>query len=64
LQSNWATRQTTLQQLEDNGTPWSTHGAELTAYAAARAELTALGIPHTVASRAMPRENTIVIDKH
>ena len=45
LQGNWATRQTTLQQLEDNGTLWSTYGADPAAYAAARAELTALGIP-------------------
>ncbi|MPZ33585.1 MAG: hypothetical protein GEV13_21775 [Rhodospirillales bacterium] len=45
LQSNWATRQATLQQLEDNGTLWSTYGADPAAYAAARAELTALGIP-------------------
>jgi len=45
LQSNWATRQTALQQLEDNGTLWSTYGADPAAYAAARAELTALGIP-------------------
>ena len=59
LQSNWATRQTILQQLEDNGTPWSTYGAELTAYAAARTELTAL-----TALGTLPRESTIVIDKH
>ena len=45
LQGNWATRQTTLQQLEDNGTLWSTYGADPAAYAAAQAELTALGIP-------------------
>lgn len=45
LQGNWATRQTALQTLEDNGTLWSTYGADPTAYAAAQAELTALGIP-------------------
>ena len=44
LQGNWATRQTALQQLEDNGTLWSTYGADPAAYAAAQAELTALGI--------------------
>jgi hypothetical protein len=45
LQGDWATRQTTLQQLEGSGTLWSKYGADPTAYAAALTELAALGIP-------------------
>jgi len=32
LTSNWATRQTTLEQLKDNGTLWSTYGATTSDY--------------------------------
>ena len=36
LTSNWATRQTTLQELKDNGTLWSTYGATTSDYNNAR----------------------------
>ena len=46
LASNWATRQTTLQQLKDNGTLWSTYGATTGDYNNARAILSGHGTSH------------------
>lgn len=43
LETDWATRQTTLQQLESSGALWSTYGASSSDYAAARALLGAHG---------------------
>jgi hypothetical protein len=43
LTSNWATRQTTLQQLNDSGTLWSTYGAAAAEYTNARAILSGYG---------------------
>ena len=45
LTSDWATRQTTLQQLKDAGTLWSTFGASATDYANALATLSSMNIP-------------------
>jgi hypothetical protein len=39
LSSNWATRQTTLQQLKDSGTLWSTYGASAADYNSAHSIL-------------------------
>ena len=43
LSSNWATRQTTLQELRDNGTLWSTYGATASDYTNARSILSGHG---------------------
>jgi hypothetical protein len=43
LASDWATRQTTLQQLKDNGTLWSTYGATTDDYNNARSILASHG---------------------
>ena len=43
LSSNWATRQTTLQELRDNGTLWSTYGATASDYSNARSILSGHG---------------------
>jgi len=43
LNSNWATRERTLQQLETNGTLWSTYGASTANYNAAMTYLTGQG---------------------
>jgi hypothetical protein len=43
LSSNWATRQTTLQELRDNGTLWSTYGATASDYNNARSILSGHG---------------------
>lgn len=43
LSADWASRQTQLAALEQNGTLWSTYGADPTSYHAVRSELTALG---------------------
>ena len=43
LSSNWATRQTTLQELRDNGTLWSTYGATASDYDNARSILSGHG---------------------
>jgi hypothetical protein len=43
LSSNWATRQTTLQDLKDNGTLWSTYGAAAGDYSSALSILSAYG---------------------
>ena len=43
LSSNWATRQTTLQELRDNGTLWSTYGATAGDYNNARSILSGHG---------------------
>jgi hypothetical protein len=43
LSSDWATRQTTLQELKDNGTLWSTYGATASDYNNARSILSGYG---------------------
>ncbi|GGF89707.1 hypothetical protein GCM10007301_57010 [Azorhizobium oxalatiphilum] len=45
LQSDWATRQTTLKALGDAGTLWSTYGASQTDFNAAVATLQSMSIP-------------------
>ncbi|RVU14981.1 hypothetical protein [Methylobacterium oryzihabitans] len=45
LESDWATRQKTLQALNQAGTLWSTYGADPTAFADAVAALRAMNIP-------------------
>lgn len=44
LAGDWASRQTTLQQLEDNGTLWSTYGASSADYTNTLTALNGLGI--------------------
>ena len=44
LQQNWAERQQDLKTLNDNGTLWSTYGADQTQYSNVLAELATLGI--------------------
>lgn len=43
LSADWASRQKQLAALEQNGTLWSTYGADPSSYQAVRSELTALG---------------------
>jgi hypothetical protein len=45
LNSDWATRQATLAQLESSGTLWTTYGASQADFDAAKAELQHLHIP-------------------
>ena len=52
--SNWATRQTTLQQLKDNGTLWSTYGATTGDYNNARSILSSHGTIIGSADRRRP----------
>ena len=44
LESDWATRQSTLASLEASGTLWSTYGASATDFAAAVAQLQGMGL--------------------
>ncbi|QTL03575.1 hypothetical protein J5J86_23085 [Aquabacter sp. L1I39] len=44
LQSDWATRQSTIAQMEADGTLWTTYGADPATYDAAVAALTTMGI--------------------
>jgi len=44
LESDWATRQSTLASLEASGTLWSTYGASATDFAAAIAQLQGMGL--------------------
>ncbi|CAN5710830.1 hypothetical protein BH11PSE3_BH11PSE3_26070 [soil metagenome] len=45
LESNWATRQTTLASLNDQGTLWQTYGADQGQYTSTMAQLQAMGVP-------------------
>src|SRR4029453_6772196 len=44
LNANWASRQKQLDTLNDNGTLWSTYGADAAKYNQVKAELAGLGI--------------------
>src|SRR5918995_4592223 len=44
LNANWASRQQQLDTLNDNGTLWSTYGADAAKYNQVKAELAGLGI--------------------
>src|SRR5215213_9198610 len=44
LNANWASRQQQLNTLNDNGTLWSTYGADPAKYNQVKAELAGLGI--------------------
>src|SRR5687767_10962667 len=44
LNANWASRQKQLDTLNDNGTLWSTYGADSAKYNQVKAELAGLGI--------------------
>lgn len=54
LASDWATRQTTLAELNANGTLWSTYGASRNDYDAAVAVLTAMGFKMMSCSSTSP----------
>ncbi|MDE1567693.1 DUF4114 domain-containing protein [Aquabacter sp. P-9] len=45
LESDWATRQSTIARMEADGTLWTTYGADQATYDAAVAALTTMGIP-------------------